>query len=124
MSAEHPNVVYVGEADQGRAFASTVEARDWPVYVADDAMEALGMVVVYLPDLVVIDLVNRPVLGTETFYHLRSMTGEPVPTLLLVEEEDSAKPAPYTWVELLPANQGNPGVIRAIEAMMGVGITA
>lgn len=122
MSAEHPNIVYVGEAEQGRAFASTVEARDWKVYLADDAMEALGIVVVYLPDVMVIDLVTRPVLGTETFYHLRSMTGEPVPTLLLIKEEDSAKPSPYAWVELLPASTGMEGVIRAIEAMAGVGI--
>src|SRR5690606_27773612 len=104
---------------QGRALASTVAARGWTVFQAGDVMDALGMVVDYLPDVVVIDLATRPILGTETFYHLRSMTGTPVPTLLLVDDDDVDKAPPYEWLEVPPASAGNQPVIRVIEAMTG-----
>jgi len=78
MSAQHPNILYVGDIEQGRALAAAADKRDWYVYTPAEAMEALAMYTTYFPDLVVIDAFPRLSLALEVYFHLRSVNAQPM----------------------------------------------
>jgi hypothetical protein len=85
MSAEHPNILYVGNEDEGQALLAAVEPRGWCVYLPEDTMEALGIYITYFPDVVVLDGQLRR--AEEVYYHLSTLPGETVPMVLLTGNE-------------------------------------
>src|SRR5262245_46006659 len=78
MSREHPEILYVGDMEQGRALAAAAEAREWYVHTPGETMEALAIYATFFPDIVVIDTLPRVTLAHEVYYHLRSVNAEPM----------------------------------------------
>lgn len=78
MSLQHPNILYVGDPENGRAFAQSVQSAGWWVHTPQDTLEALGMYVTYMPDLTVIDLSTQPDFTAEVSNHLRSIDACPL----------------------------------------------
>ena len=78
MSYQHPLMVYVGGAAQGRALLDTAQARGAWVYLAEDAAEALAAYVAYTPDAVVLDPTAVPEIAAEVYHHLRSIEARPL----------------------------------------------
>jgi len=97
MSQEHPDLLYVGDVDYGRALADAVEREGSMVYVAEDVMEALAMYVHYLPDVIVVDKASEPVFAAEVYEHLLSVHASPM--IVLSEEPQPYEPGVY----VLPA---------------------
>ena len=114
MSLEHPNIVYVGDHEQGRALIAAVETQNWGVYVAHDAREALGMVITYYPDVVILDMLARPATAAEAYYHLRTMIGEP-PRLILISDEPGE---PDDDILLLPSRATRDMIVAAVADLM------
>ena len=116
MSAAFPNIVYVGDRDAGHALAAAAETRNWSVYVPVETFEALGMTVSYCPDMVIIDMVARPTMAIEVYYHLRTMTGEPV-RILLIDRDDRHGRAGQN-VTVLPYGVSRRVLMAAVEAAL------
>lgn len=113
MSAERPTIVYVGDSDKGRALALAAAKRDWLVYQPTDTFEALGMVVMYFPDIVVLDMVARPTTAVEVYYHLRTLTGDPVRLILLDRDDQHGRSS--AGVTVLPHGVSRRVLLSAVE---------
>jgi hypothetical protein len=98
MSMEHPNILYVGDVERGRALRATVESLGWYVYQPADVMEALAMYIQYMPDITVIEASPRYTTAFEAHYHLGSVGARPV--LVLADETQ-----PEAWIRLNPATR-------------------
>jgi DNA-binding response OmpR family regulator len=83
MTSQHPMLMYVGDSERSSALASAAEERGGHIYFVDDTLEALAMVVFYYPDAVIVDAALRPTLALEVAHHLLSMTGVPVPIVVI-----------------------------------------
>ena len=75
-------ILYVGQREAGLALAEVVEAEGGYVYLPQTMMEALGMYITYMPQVVVID--GRVGWASEVLNHLRSVDARPI--VLLTEE--------------------------------------
>jgi hypothetical protein len=78
MSQDFPNMLYIGDSQNGLALHSAVESRDWYVYVPKDVMEALGMYVTYCPDIVIIEPTITSDFAKQVYYHLQTVDAEPM----------------------------------------------
>lgn len=103
MSTEHPNILYIGDIERGHALEIAAETHGSYVHLAEDVMDALGMYVVYLPDVIIIDAVHRYTLAQEVYMHLRSVDAKPMLVLANSETpglwhgaEPAVKVLPYT----------------------------
>lgn len=96
MSMEHPNILYVGDVERGRALSQAVEAQGGYVYLPADTMEALAMYIHYLPDIVVIEASQGFSMALDVHQHLGSIQAAPVLVLA-----DAAHPE--TWMLFNPA---------------------
>lgn len=114
MSIQHPNIVYVGDLEQGQSLAAAVSRLNWGVYIPQDAREALGMVITYLPDVIILDMVARPTVAAEAYYHLRTMTGEPVKLIVLSLDPGE----PDDDVVMLPYGASREAIIAAVTELM------
>lgn len=114
MSAERPIVVYVGDAERGRALEVAAATRQWLVYRPVDMMDGLGMIVSYCPDVVVIDMMARPTLAVEVYFHLQTMTG-PHPRLILLDRDDARS---ADGVLVVPYGVSRRVVMKAVDAVM------
>jgi hypothetical protein len=86
MSQQHPFILYVGSAAQGRAFMEVALARGAWAYVAEDAAESLGAFIAYTPDAVVLDPTREPEMAGEVYHHLRSVGAKPL--FILTQDRD------------------------------------
>jgi hypothetical protein len=78
MSYQHPMLLYVGGAVQGRAFFDVAEARGSWVYLAEYAHEALGAYIADAPDAIILDPNAEPEIAAEVYHHLRSVGASPL----------------------------------------------
>lgn len=79
MSLQHPNILYVGGQETGRAFSQLVEKANWWVHLPTETLEALGMFVTYMPDIAVIDLsAAAPAFAHSVYAHLLSIEASPL----------------------------------------------
>lgn len=77
MRTEKPvMIVYVGGADAASALHETVASAQWVVFHPQSMMEALGMVITYFPDLVIIEDDMRNRFAYEVYMHLRSINAQ------------------------------------------------
>jgi DNA-binding response OmpR family regulator len=83
MSFEHPNILYIGDGEQGGALAQAVESLGWQVFTPATTLDALATYITLVPDIIMIDRVARPVFATEVYHHLRSIEARPL--LLLTD---------------------------------------
>ncbi len=85
MTTEHPFILFFGSPERGQALLKAAATRDWWVYLPQDASEALGMYVTWMPDVVIIEADDQPQAAAELFLHLRSIRHEP---LIIVSDDE------------------------------------
>ncbi|MBL8162786.1 MAG: hypothetical protein JNJ61_12435 [Anaerolineae bacterium] len=73
MSRQHPLVLFVGNPARGADLQRQTGQANWWVYLPEDALEALGIYITYLPDVVVLDEAAAPEITHEVYRHLRSV---------------------------------------------------
>ncbi len=78
MSDQHPMILFVGHQEQGAQLLEAVEPLGWWVYQPQNANEALGMYVSYLPDVILMNADSAPDITEEVYYHLASILAEPM----------------------------------------------
>jgi len=78
MSDQHPMILFVGHQEQGTQLLEAVEPLGWWVYQPQNANEALGMYVSYLPDVILMNADSAPDITEEVYYHLASVLAEPM----------------------------------------------
>jgi len=110
MSMEHPNILYVGDIERGRALYAAAGERDWYVYLPADMWEALTMYTFYFPDVIVIDAAARYTLAQEVYFHLRSVNAQPM--LILADDSD-----PDPWNASEPAVRLLPHTLSRAELL-------
>lgn len=76
MSQERLVIVYVGDAETEAWLAANVGADC--VYRAEALLQALGMVVTYMPELVILDARVMPDVARQVYYHLQTIDAEPI----------------------------------------------
>lgn len=116
MSEAQLNILYVGAYERGQVLQAKAEG--WHVYLPQDTLEALAMHVFYYPDITVIDTVAKCRMGTEVYFHLRSVQARP---LLILAREDHLKrwAAPDdSTVRVLPHTLTDEALIAAIEDLV------
>jgi len=113
MSMEHPNILYVGDIERGRALLKAVEPHGGYVYLPADTMEALAMYIHYLPDITVIDAGTRYTTAFEVHQHLGSVNAQPV---LVLADANSAQ----DWIAFNPAARVLPYDLNREELMAAI----
>ncbi len=95
-TSEHMQImIYVGDPTRGRMLQMAGDQYGWSVLLPTEMLEALGMYVVYFPDLVIIDTATNYALAEGVFTHLRSVDAQGLLVLA-----DTAESGP--WNMLLP----------------------
>lgn len=84
-------ILYIGTPEKGQALAAQVEARGGYVYLPENLMQALGMYITYMPQIVVIDMAVD--YAQEAYDHLRSVDAEP---LVLLTSQNQRSTAVYS----------------------------
>ena len=69
-------ILYLGNAEAGRALANIAEQRNDYVYLPETLMQALGMYITYFPQIVIIDMSID--YAQEALEHLRSVDARPI----------------------------------------------
>jgi hypothetical protein len=88
MSLEHPLVLYVGAVADGDALHEEASHFDWYIYRPTKTLEALAMLVTYMPDVVILDHLSAPGMAEEVFAHLTTNDWFKTP-LLVVSRQDT-----------------------------------
>lgn len=86
MSQQKPLILYVGDAEHGRAFLDASLARGAWAYLAEDVAEALGAYIAYMPDAVVLNAYTQADITAEAYHHLRSVEAHPI--FILSDDRD------------------------------------
>lgn len=100
MSLQHPNILYIGDRQQGQGFADFIAEAQWTVYIAESLLDALGHYVMCMPDLVVIDSTYEPEISSAVYHHLRSIQAAPL--LVLTDDATWDLSAPDEYYALSP----------------------
>ncbi|HLU10069.1 MAG TPA: hypothetical protein VK003_10420 [Oceanobacillus sp.] len=75
-------LMYVGKAEQGESLRAAAELDGGAVYLPEHMMQALGMYITYLPNVIVVD--SAVSYSEDVIMHLRSVDARPI--LLLTDE--------------------------------------
>lgn len=82
MSLQETFIMYIGDAEEGQTIRATAELDGGYVYLPEHMMQALGMYITYLPNVIVVD--SAVSYSEEVVAHLRSVDARPI--LLLTDE--------------------------------------
>ena len=99
-------ILYIGTPEKGQALAAQVEARGGYAYLPDNLMQALGMYITYMPQLVVIDMAVD--YAQQAYDHLRSVDAEPL--VLLANQRQRS-----TSIYSLPPHISADALVDALE---------
>src|SRR5690349_10463324 len=121
MSAEHPNILYVGAADEGRALLDAVEPLRWCVYLPEEVREALALYITYFPDVVVLDGESRQ--AEAVYYHLSTLAGDTVPLVIWTNDEGVGAWWDDPYVVRVARHLGRETLIDVIREMRQTGAT-
>lgn len=79
MLREQLIILYVGaDAQMAEWLVDGLEPYEGYVHKPTELLEALGMYITYMPDLVVLDARSAPELAREVYFHLRTVDAEPI----------------------------------------------
>ena len=116
MSREMPLIVYVGNEERGERLQQMSASLGWTVLTATQELQALGMYVFYMPDLMIVDSEGN-MAGAETVYaHLRSVNAAPI--LILAEPRPAFAAPPGAAVRVIPSAVEESQVILAAASLL------
>ncbi len=118
MSSEHPLILFVGNPDRGHQFLEAVESLGWWAYMPQDASEALGIYISYVPDMVILDAEADPDTAEEVYLHLQSIQAE---NILTLTSDPRWHQNADVWV--LPAGISHTDLAAHIAAFLGAETT-
>ncbi len=84
-------ILYIGNPEKGQALAAVAATQNSYVYLPETLMDALGIYIMFFPDVVVIDMSMD--FAQQAFDHLRSVDAQP---LVLLTNERSREASVYT----------------------------
>ena len=87
-------ILFIGEHENGLMLQEAAANRGWHVHLPEASMEALGMYVFYMPNVVVIEDAGQPGAAADAYFHLSTL-GDSTPILLTGQ-------TPHPEVETLP----------------------
>ncbi|MBI1295865.1 hypothetical protein GC175_13000 [bacterium] len=123
MSAETPLIIYFGSEVRGESLHQETESLGWTVLAATHSLQALGMYVFYVPDLVIIDSREDSEGAQQVLFHLQSVNAQPL-IFISSSTHDALSLADSTG-RVLPPTAGDGDIMLAAvpllrQAMMSV----
>lgn len=117
MTGDRRILLYVGSDERCKALQAAVGSRDWHVYGATEAREALALYSFYWPHAVVVESVPESDVAEVVYYHLTAI--DAVPLLVLTHEKawtrwDARVTAPH---RLLPRKISDGCVVQTLETL-------
>lgn len=120
MSANHPNILYIGNELRRENFAEQVINHDWHVFMPFEVEEALAQYVFFLPDMVIFDTTTdenfTPADFDEVYMHLHSIAVEPI----IIVSDDAWDTTELPFSVLLPSTATIEEITEAIETLIYV----
>jgi hypothetical protein len=92
MTQQDVFLMYVGKSEQGESIRMAAELDGGSVYLPEHMMQALGMYITYLPNVIVVD--SAVSYSEDVIAHLRSVDARPI--LLLTDEARQRTDGVYT----------------------------
>lgn len=92
MQQQDVFLMYVGISEQGESIRAAAELNGGAVYLPEHMMQALGMYITYLPNVIVVD--SAVSYSEDVIAHLRSVDARPI--LLLTDEARPRADGVYT----------------------------
>jgi hypothetical protein len=111
MSAEMPLIIYFGSEDRGESLRQETESLEWTVLVSTQPLQALGMYVFYVPDLVIIDSREESAGAQQVLYHLQSVDAQPL--IFIASSAHDARSLADTTDRVLPPTAGDGDIMLA-----------
>lgn len=116
MSAQHPQILYIGNADGGRQLHTAVVASGWHVHLPACEEEALAQYIFYMPDIVIVDSTpNLPFDDAtlrDTLLHLQSVEASPI--IVLTDQPEQWTLDGHGFKRYLPTTATAEQIINAI----------
>lgn len=88
MTLQELLILYVGKPESGESIRATAELDGGYVYLPEHMLQALGMYITYLPNVVIVD--SAVSYSAEIIDHLRSVDARPI--LVLTDVSNHARP--------------------------------
>lgn len=112
MSTTHPVIVYSGTLERTGGLLALAEARGWHVFSAASMLETLGQVVMFFPDIVILEDAPDASLAHDIFDHLMSIQHEPM--LILSDTPENWSFAPNLLVQVMPRSSSTLEIAEAV----------
>lgn len=71
-------ILYLGNFERAEALRPALEAQGWLMVCPAELMEALGMAVIYMPNLIIVEDAARPEWVVEAMSHLLTINTPPI----------------------------------------------
>jgi hypothetical protein len=101
MKLQDTFIMFVGKVEQGNMIRATAEMDGGYVYLPEHMMQALGMYITYLPNVIVVD--SAVSYSEDVIAHLRSVDARPI--LLLTDEARPRVDGVFTIPREYPAEK-------------------
>jgi len=105
-------ILYIGASGQADALREHSTADGWEVFHPKEVLEALGMYITYLPDVVIIEDSTENTFSYEIFMHLRSIKAENM--LILTDHPTTWELPANTQIRTLPQPSSIQDIIEAV----------
>lgn len=115
MSTTHPVIVYSGTLERTGDLQALAEARGWYVFSATAMLETLGQVVMFFPDVVILEDAPDASLAHDIFDHLVSIQHEPI--LILSDTPEAWAFAADSMIQVMPRSSSTVAIAETLLAM-------
>lgn len=115
MSTTHPVIVYSGTLERTGALLALAEMRGWYIFSATSMLETLGQVVMFFPDVVILEDAPDTSLTHDIFDHLTSIRHEPL--LILSDMPEAWAFSPDAMIQVLPRSSSIQDIAEAVLTM-------
>lgn len=120
MSAQHPQILYVGNTHAGQALHGMVNNTEWHVHLPGDVDETLAQYIFYMPDIIVIDSTSNDTFSLQqlqdTLMHLQSVEANPI--IIISTNTEAWSTALLSHSALLSPDVSIETLLRTIEHLI------
>lgn len=116
MTIQDVLMLYIGDRESGAAIRETAELDGGYVYLPEHMMQALGMYITYLPNVIVVD--SAVGYSADVLMHLQSVDAQPI---LLLTDEPGERRAQLDGVFRMDRDSSPDDIVEAARQLVSGG---